>query len=164
MLEHHPTNPVNQVTWTDCDAAMRRLGLALPHEEQWEYAARAGTTTVRWTGNEDASIRGRANLEVEGVDDGHKTIAPVGSYPGNPFGLHDMLGNVQEWCANHSYEYLTEPGSDPETLHMHMIRGGGSRLPLAGARSAFRRSERTLFTETYLGLRPARPLERAEPR
>ncbi len=70
----------------------------LPSEAEWEYAARAGTTTARWWGDEP----GAGNTVCDGCGSrwDARSTAPVGSFPPNPFGLHDMLGNVFEWIAD----------------------------------------------------------------
>ena len=75
-----------------------RLGRAayrLPSEAEWEYACRAGKYTRRWWGDawDAAKANGVRNFE------GGRT-SPVGHFPANPWGLHDMIGNVWEWCAD----------------------------------------------------------------
>jgi formylglycine-generating enzyme required for sulfatase activity len=70
----------------------------LPSEAEWEYAARGGTTTARYWG--DQIGRGMAVCDRCGSKWDKRSTAPVGSFPPNPFGLHDMLGNVGEWVAD----------------------------------------------------------------
>ena len=123
----HPAMPAVCVSWTDAQdyAAWlaRRTGkpYRLPSEAEWEYAARAGTTTDFYWGPAIDQGCGRANvLDQDGVaagtlavfsagqggipaaqcHDGHAGAAPVGSFPPNPFGLYDMIGNVWEWMAD----------------------------------------------------------------
>jgi hypothetical protein len=108
-------HPVEQVDWHHCRQALARLGLALPTEAQWEYGARGGTDTPWWTGKEadglavagnlsdlsyEAVFENTVKLQVLDWDDGYTAHAPVGSFLANPFGLHDTVGNVDEWCQD----------------------------------------------------------------
>ena len=107
-------DPVEWVNWNECHEVLFRLGLALPTEAQWEYATRAGTSTVWWTGNEASGLQDAANIadvsmkrypELQhlaslDIDDGRIFHGVVGSYAPNPFGLHDVIGNVCEWCRD----------------------------------------------------------------
>ena len=91
----------------------------LPTEPEWEYAARAGTTTARYWGNDPDEACGYASVydqqtrrefgfdwESHSCDDGYRVTAPVGSFKPNAFGLHDMLGNVYEWtCSAYKENY-----------------------------------------------------------
>jgi formylglycine-generating enzyme required for sulfatase activity len=95
-----PNRPVENVSWEDVQEFIRRLqvregGAAyrLPTEAEWEYAARAGTTT-RWGFGDDASQFGRYAW-YEGNAGGQ--THPVGQLQPNPWGLYDMHGNVWEW-------------------------------------------------------------------
>jgi formylglycine-generating enzyme required for sulfatase activity len=88
----------------------------LPTEAQWEYACRAGTTTATSFGDKLSSKQ--ANFQgkpYNGAEDGPslKRTAKVGSYPANPWGLHDMHGNVYEWCRDWHHAKLPG-GTDPD--------------------------------------------------
>jgi hypothetical protein len=96
--------PVIFVSWRDANAyvlwlsAKTGLSYRLPNEAEWEYAARAGTATAYYWGNEPGI--GNANCAHCGsLWDGRQT-APVGSFAANGYGLHDMLGNVWQWTAS----------------------------------------------------------------
>ncbi len=110
--EHEPDDegwgrgdrPVIHVTRTDAKQyaawLSERTGetYRLPSEAEWEYAARAGTGTARWWGDELGE--GRVPCDGCGTRRDGESTAPVGSYPANPWGLHDMLSNVEEWTAD----------------------------------------------------------------
>jgi formylglycine-generating enzyme required for sulfatase activity len=133
------TNPVVCVNWYDARAYVDWLnhqvrgGIGgvgpyhLPSEAEWEYAARAGTTTARFWGNEIGV--GHANCNGCGSKWDNNEIAAVGSFAPNPFGLNEMLGNVWQWtadCWNESYVGAPSDGS-PWTsgdCSKHVLRGG----------------------------------------
>jgi formylglycine-generating enzyme required for sulfatase activity len=94
----------------------KRWEFRLPTEAQWEYACRAGTTTATAFGDRLSSKQ--ANFQgkpYNGAEEGPslKRTAPVGSYPANPWGLHDMHGNVFEWCRDWHHAKLPG-GVDPD--------------------------------------------------
>ncbi|MFQ5412236.1 MAG: SUMF1/EgtB/PvdO family nonheme iron enzyme, partial [Phycisphaerae bacterium] len=177
-----PSHPVESISWTECDRTLWRLGLALPTEAQWEYAARAGTVSPWWTGEQPESLRGAANLadrsyaEQGGprdrvyekwLSDGHAAAhAPVGTYRANPFGLHDVAGNVAEWCLDALGDYTlpVRPGNGRREagrgLATHrVIRGGSFESTAEEARSAKRAGAPPESRRNDLGVRPARRLE-----
>ena len=138
--------PVSDVSWRQSWEACRRWGLQLPTEAQWERACRAGTTTRFFTGNDLASLRGFANIadasrarnhtgpaEIR-FDDGVINLAPVSALQPNPFGLHDVHGNVWEWCRDGYDSYESNhprPGhglrTPWRTVRECIIRGGSFR-------------------------------------
>ena len=102
-------HPVENVSWNDAVEFCRRLSLEtgrnyrLPTEAEWEYAARAGTTTPFYSGEIITS-----NLANYGNN--NKGTTEVGTFPPNAFGLYDMHGNVFEWVQDHSHEnYIGAP-------------------------------------------------------
>jgi formylglycine-generating enzyme required for sulfatase activity len=130
-------------------------------EAEWEYAARAGTTTAYWWGNHAG--RGNANCDGCGSQQDNKKTAPVGSFGANAFGLHDMLGNVWQWvedCWHKNYdgapsndEAWTSPNCDaPGTL-----RGGSWYSKTLTIRSAERASNAGADPDR-IGFRVARTL------
>ena len=144
-------NPVEQVNWFDarafCTALSALTGrtFTLPSEAQWEYACRAGTTTLYSYGDSDALLGNYAwNLSNSG-----NQTHPVGAKLPNNWGLYDMMGNVWEWFLDSwHWDYTGAPddGSawEPETGPHHMFRGGswGTYVNVPGSfRSAYRGGE-----------------------
>lgn len=99
-------------------------------EAEWEYAARAGTTTAYYWG--DGRNKGKANCDGCGSEWDNKQTAPVGSFAPNPFGLYDMAGNVLQWtedCYHENYERAPINGTAwktglPGACDVRMMRGG----------------------------------------
>jgi formylglycine-generating enzyme required for sulfatase activity len=106
----------------------------LPTEAEWEFAARAGTATARWWGDEIGV--GRANCNGCGSPWDYKVLAEVDSFEANPFGLYGTLGNVWQWtedCWHESYAGAPVDGSawTEEFCDRHVVRGGSwNNLPI----------------------------------
>ncbi len=110
--------PVTCVNWSDADAYARWLSkktsrkFRLPSEAEWEYAARAGSDTMHTWGNgfdgTSACLFANVSRRTFGCEDGYPEAAPVGSFPPNKWGLHDMEGNAGEWTGTCWHRY-TEP-------------------------------------------------------
>lgn len=172
-----PRNPVELVTREVAGQVVARLGLELPTEAQMEYAIRGGTLTPWWSGHRVEDLRGNANLadlsvrrggarwDIEpSLDDGHLGHAPAGTFSPNPLGLHDVSGNVMEWCREKfaAYSRPVQAGTgeriDPGAT-IHVARGGSFAHRASVARSAFRYTTNPAFRSITVGLRPARPVE-----
>jgi len=113
----------------------------LPTEAEWEYAARAGTTTARWWGNDIGT--GNANCNGCGGKSNDDGLADVGTFGPNAFGLYDMLGNVWQWTADCWHDsYVGAPVNGDAwgqgDCRKHVLRGGSwDNVPLF-VRSAVR--------------------------
>ena len=139
------SRPVDTVSWNDCQRFLAKLGartgrkFALPTEAQWEFGCRAGTTTTWSFGDSDGVAGDYAWL---GGNSGG-TTHPVGGKKPNAWGLHDMHGNVWEWCADfyakHAYAGgdAADPFGPPPT-EGHVLRGGAWGEHPNNARSAGR--------------------------
>ena len=161
--------PVMLVTWRDAQAYVRWLSeltgkaYRLPSEAEWEYAARAGSATRFPWGDEIG--RGHANCEECGMPWEDPRTAPVGTFPANAFGIHDMVGNVYEWvadCGRDSYEGAPSDGSARGPVDgscmWRMMRGGSwCSLPRA-SRPANRVKVPDAFHDIHVGFRVARTL------
>ncbi len=125
-----PRNPVEQVSWEDCDRWLSRNRLVLPTEAQWEYACRAGTDSPGSPGGRSRRWASVANIAdkyckehggppswqyTDEVDDGHTVHAPVGSFAPNAFGLYDVHGNVYEWCPTSTAPTAQRPPRIPRS-------------------------------------------------
>ncbi len=174
-------HPVEMVNWHDANETLIKRGLSLPTESQWEYAARAGTTTPWWTGESRETLRGAVNIQdlflknnggrptwryEEWLDDGHGIHAEVGSLRANPFGLHNMLGNVSEWCRDYyrsPYHQKVDPGDGyrkiPGGTASRISRGGGWDKSVQLTRSAYRANTRPDTVNQSIGVRAVRKID-----
>ena len=144
-----PKNPVETVSWRDCQAFVKKLNaraeggasFSLPTEAQWEYACRAGTTTG-WSFGDDAESlddyawhggnsgpTGNPLRQQEANPVVEKKTHPVGGKKPNAWGLYDMHGNVWEWCADWwgTDYYGKSPAEDPtgpQSGASRVLRGG----------------------------------------
>jgi formylglycine-generating enzyme required for sulfatase activity len=170
-------HPVGNVNCTEFERILGRLDFRLPTDAEWEYAARAGTTTIWWTGDEQESLVGAANVRdlaygkakgaknvyIEAwLDDGYAFHAPVGSFRPNPFGLHDVCGNMYEWCYHRSYTRAPLNDNLPYYLnmvyqgkHLRVVRGGSYDAGVRTCRSSYRNRQELSFLGRDLGVRPA---------
>ena len=159
----NPNHPVEQVSWYDVLAFLQKLNdlerdreYRLPTEAQWEYACRAGTETPRYHEDVDAIAWYSANSEHQAGQ-----TYPVGQTLPNTWGLHDMLGNVWEWCRDGKRTYTADPVTDPigpiESRICRAIRGGvwvsAGRLARAADRLSHHPRDGACC---YLGFRCAR--------
>jgi uncharacterized protein (TIGR02996 family) len=165
--------PVESISWRSAREFCRRLSrraaekragrkYRLPSEAEWEYACRAGVSSQPFF------LRGRLRpqdgnfVERDGHDDAGEESRPrpVGSYPPNALGLHDVHGNVWEWCADYFDElyYHTSPRVDPPGAafsEQRVFRGGAWRSWQAICRAACRSADSEDFSDDYTGMRAA---------
>jgi len=158
-----PMNPVERVSWDQVQTFLTKLNSAfgkegkqfgLPTEAQWEYACRAGSTAAYSFGDDPAHLGQHAWFKE---NSGGKTH-PVGQRQPNPWGLHDMNGNVWEWCADlHGKDFYAQSPTDdpvgPRTGSGRVHRGGGFEAHLERCRSAFRSCCTPSQSRNYLGFR-----------
>lgn len=130
------SRPVIKVSWDDANAYVKWLSMhtgkyyRLPSESEWEYAARAGTTTSYWWGDDIGGDN--ANCDGCGSSWDNKKTAPVGSFNANPFGLFDVHGNVWEWVEDCGHEYYDGAPTDGSAwvkdgdCDRRVVRGGAA--------------------------------------
>jgi formylglycine-generating enzyme required for sulfatase activity len=170
-----PSLPVEQVSFGDVQRFMARLQqhlpgdvlAALPSEAQWEYACRAGTTTAFSFGDviDDTQVSHRAGgaFSARPSRAGLDRPVPVKSLPANPWGLHEMHGNLWEWCADPLRDYeqtalrdaaLVDPvGTEPSPGAHRAVRGGAWWGPARYCRSAYRSGREPGYRSLILGFR-----------
>ncbi len=169
-------HPMTGVTWYGAVAYAQFYGKRLPTEAEWEKAARGGLERKRFPWGDtdpDGTQCNFADRNISlsfadaSVDDGYKRSAPVGSYPPNGYGLYDMAGNVNEWCADWSdvsylsslfdvRYYLSSPERNPkgpDSGFARVMRGGSWSATPHTLRAASRRIGEPFGSNSYIGLR-----------
>ena len=157
------------VSWFDANQFIAWLSeksgrpYRLPSEAEWEYAARAGSSTSYWWGGDVG--RNNANCGLCGSRWDRRKVAPVGSFRSNAFGIHDLAGNVWEWvddCWHDSYAGAPADGRawlSGDHCSERVMRGGSWRDDPRHLRSAARSRYNVGSRFDFLGLRVVRPLE-----
>ncbi len=186
-FDQQDTHPVVCVSWTDATAYAAWLSkksgksYRLPTEEEWEYAARAGTSTARYWGDNAADVCLNANIATADTvasfnsvtwedklvcTTKHSYTVPVGSYDPNPFGLQDMIGNVWEWtadCYHADYKGAPLDGSlwtKEGNCTRRIARGGAFHSQIWLARAAIRGEDLDQDNHDFsIGFRLARDLD-----
>jgi formylglycine-generating enzyme required for sulfatase activity len=164
--------PVETVTWKDAAEFCRKLSkkegvtYRLPTEAEWEYACRAGTTTAFHTGEtintDQANYDGNHTYAGGPKGEFRETTTEAGSLPANAWGLHEMHGNVWEWCADWYGEYPQGEARDPTGPakgDRRVFRGGCWINFPAVCRSANRASTVPVSWNFHLGFRVVRVLD-----
>ena len=176
------SHPVACVSWDDASAYVswlsRKTGkeYRLLTEAEWEYAARAGATTMRFWGDAanmscgfangadlttEAQVPEAGNWAFSNCNDRYAYTAPVGSFRANAFGLYDTLGNVEEWtrdCWNGNYSGAPTDGSAwaAGDCFLRVVRGGSWEDAPVGLRTAYRVGSPTVIRVYIRGFRVAR--------
>ncbi|AHB50404.1 hypothetical protein W911_16175 [Hyphomicrobium nitrativorans NL23] len=183
VLGEHLTNPGQPVVGVSHENAQQfARWLAentgqryrLPSEAEWEFAARAGTTTAYWWGDAPPSAgRPQAVCEDCGTEWDMKAVAPAQSFDPNPWGLYNVHGNVWEWVADiFCDDYASGPrdgtariaddcaavGNRPPMRGLYTMRGGSAFFPAKSMRSAMRLRQKPDFRNISVGFRVARDL------
>jgi formylglycine-generating enzyme required for sulfatase activity len=178
-FEQTDEHPVVNVSWNDAQkfaawlSRKERITYRLPTEAEWEYACRARTTSPYSCGKDPEALAAFGNIadgtakEKRGwfwaiaARDGYVYTAPVGRFHPNCWGLYDMHGNVEEWCADwYGDEYYKQSPVDdppgPDRGSLRVKRGGGWISKPDDARSACRGANAPAYRRSDLGFRLAR--------
>ena len=154
--------PVEQVSWDDCQEFIKRLNAVgkgtfrLPTEAEWEYACRAGSSGIFCFGDDESQL---GDYAWYSVNSGSQT-QPVGKKKPNAWGLHDMHGNVWEWCQGLYDDYGAGSQTDPQgplstslPFPVRVFRGGCWRGNAGFAASAHRGGRGPGYKNSILGFR-----------
>jgi formylglycine-generating enzyme required for sulfatase activity len=161
------TKPVINVSWDDAQIYVAWLSkitgqpYRLLTEAEWEYAARAGTTSPYYWGDDIG--KGNANCKECGSQWDAKQTSPVGSFAANQFGLYDMAGNVYQWvqdCYHGNYEGAPTDGSawTSGDCSKRVVRGGSWSSYPQTLRAAYRSWDTSDGRSYYVGFRVGRTL------
>jgi len=152
--------PVENISWEDCQEFCKRvsrrgnLEIRLPTEAEWEYACRAGSTGNYCSDTASEKLGQYAWFDENSAKETHA----VGGKKPNALGLHDMHGNVWEWCSDwygpYQFEGLTDP-TGPSQGTQRVVRGGSYAVPLWCCRSAWRKGLRPDVRNGSVGFRVA---------
>ncbi len=152
-------NPVEQVSWEDCQNFIAELNamtgkkFRLPTEAEWEFAARGGNKSNGFKYSGSGSID-----KVAWYDGNCLKTHPVKQKQANELGIYDMSGNVYEWCqdwyGSYSSSAQTNP-TGPSSGSRHVFRGGSWLNGAGSCRVSYRNFDTPTFTFSYLGLRLA---------
>lgn len=154
------TRPVEHVSWNDCARFLDRLSklgvgrFRFPTEAEWEYACRAGTTSRFYWGDIEEDWEAYQHAWTNSRS--FATTHPVGTKPANPWGLHDMSGNVWEWCSDWYGPYPKSGETDPTGPAVgkgKVFRGGSYYDFPHSLRSANRHRHKPNENYTAIGLR-----------
>jgi formylglycine-generating enzyme required for sulfatase activity len=151
--------PVEQVSWNDCQEFITRLNATgngkfrLPTEAEWEYACRAGSSGIFCYGNDECLLGDYAWYSANS----DSQTQPVGRKKSNAWGLHDIHGNVWEWCQDWYDDYSVHSVTDPlvvsSQLPVRVFRGGCWRGSADFAASAHRSGRGAAYRHSILGFR-----------
>lgn len=174
VFQDNSNFPVDMVSWNDAQLFVDKLNelnntsqFRLPTEAEWEYAARAGTTTLYHTGDtisgNQANFNGTFPFALNLRDEYRKSPTPVGTFAANAFGLYDMHGNVWEWCSDwyQSDYYKDSPQKNPpgpESGQMRVLRGGSWFRYSGHIRSATRYKNKAVGQYADTGFRLVKSL------
>ncbi|MFM7167902.1 MAG: formylglycine-generating enzyme family protein [Planctomycetaceae bacterium] len=154
--------PAIDVSWDDAMEFCKKLGAQegkvyrLPTEAEWEYACRGGTKTAFSCGNDDTELGEYAWFHENAVHINEHYAHRVAQKLPNPFGLHDMHGNVWEWCIDSYGDYQSTPLTDPrgpDTRASRVLRGGSWDVVPSGVRCAIRNNYAPQDHSFYGGFR-----------
>jgi len=176
-FSQNDNHPVACISWNDATAYAQWLSrqtgqhYRLPTEAEWEYAARAGTTTSRYWGNNPDEACRYANVAdqslkkkksdwpwtIHNCTDGYVYTAPVGRFKPNAFGLFDMIGNLWEWtCSEYESKYTGKEKRCVKSAGRFAVRGASWNSRARRARSADRGGDTPTLRYDWQGARLVR--------